>query len=249
MAAPKKGRSAERPEQAGARAGPDPDRHRGAHRGDVPLRAHHSASGHRPRRRHEHHAQGEEPAGQAQRDQQDQHGHRGRASSNRRVNGLGVSEAEVQTQGDRQHHRQHPQGHELEAGPRAGRHHRQALLPPGADHRGHRRRRQRSPSTAPSASGSQRPLRGQGRRADKATRPSTLDVHVPVGHRHHPGPRGHRRPEGRRRRRRPPSASASASAAALRERQRLGPGDREAARPQYAALDCTKPRRDRADGR
>ena len=42
------------------------------------LRAHHAASGHRPRRRHEHHARGEERAGQAERDQQDQHEHRGR---------------------------------------------------------------------------------------------------------------------------------------------------------------------------
>ncbi len=52
---------------------------------------------------------------------------------NRRVNGLGVSEAEVQTPGiniiD-------VQGHELQGSPGTGRHHREALLPSGPGHRG-----------------------------------------------------------------------------------------------------------------
>ena len=65
--------------------------------------------------------------------------------------------------GQRQHHRQHPQGDEQRAGPQAGRHHRPAVLPSRADRRRRAARSPRqplpsgSPSTSPSGKASDAP--------------------------------------------------------------------------------------------
>ena len=154
---------------------------------------------------------------------------------NRRVNGLGVSEAEVQTQGDRQHHRQHPQGHELQAGPGAGRHHRQALLPAGA-------RPPRSPappptaSPSPSASSSASPRRQGHRQGDTSTSASPQLRH-PVGERH---PQGRAVTDALKADATPsPSASrlraASASPSRERHRRRRRPPSSRRSTPRWTA--------------
>ena len=111
---------------------------------------------------------------------------------NRRVNGLGVSEAEVQTQGDKNIIVNIPKGTNSEqareqVGTTAKLYFRPVLATEvsGTD---------ASASPSPSASSSASPQR---LRAAPPRKPRQVELREPVGHRHLPGPRRHRRPEGR----------------------------------------------------
>ncbi len=195
VAAPKKGRSRERPGQARTLPGPDPDRHRGAHRRHVPLRSHDAASRHRPGRRYEHHARGEERAGQAERDQQDQHEHRGRhhrtavstvwASPRPRCRPRAIATSSSTSPRART-----PKQAREQVGTTAKLYFRPVLaleVQGGAA--------TASPTPSASTSGSPSPS-ASARRATR--RPRRRRLAQPVGQRHLAGPCRHRRPEGRR---------------------------------------------------
>ncbi len=179
---------AREPGASGPHPDPGPDRHGGAGRRHVLLRHADAATGHRPGRRHQLHAGGPEPAGQAQRDQRDQHEHRrrhhGAAGQRSRCDRVRGPDA-----GQQPHHREHPQGDGREAGPPAGRHHRPARIPAGADH--HRGRR-RPPSPSPAPRRAARTARARATRPSGAPRTPAAEATHAVAEREadDAGPRG-----------------------------------------------------------
>ena len=148
--------------------------------------------------------------------------------------------------GQRQHHRQHPQGHELQAGPRPGRHHRSAATsarcwprPPGS-----RRRPRPPPAPPPSGSSSDR----QGRIGDRR-RPPVTESPSPDGQPVADGSatQGRAVTDALKAGRRPRPASAS-PATLRRPRRHAARAGRtaEARRRQFAGARLHRPRQPRA---
>ena len=132
---------------------------------------------------------------------------------NRRVNGLGVSEAEVQTQGIDNIIVNIPKGTNSEQAREQVGTTAKLYFRPGARPGGHRLRRRPRPARPRAA----RERASAPRRAPRPRRPKATSSSSALGLRHHAGPRRHRRPEGRRHavrlRPAPPSAAQPVSPA------------------------------------